>query len=298
MIFKLGAVRASVGYMTEIKDCDKFIEFLISNFLNKVPCTISSQSSLLLSSSLKLSSQLTINDNSNQEQLITATISSLYIYPIKSCAGIKVSKWPLASYGLYLDRKYAIQNSITGKTITIKSHSKLTLCIPYVDLNSDWMTIMAPNMPTILTMNYQSNEVILIPIENYINDENPFISHSNIHERVVNDILLKKSYYITNDNNNTNNLDISTISTNSIQICIHDINTTKISDLADSWFSDYLGIKCHLIIQTNNENENKNKNSDNLNESNNYKLKSFSNIGQFLMISLPSVKNLEDKVSI
>lgn len=69
----LGAVRVSVGYMTEKTECDQLIKFLIDNFLNKLPRTISSQS---------------LSSYNNSQQSLTATISSLYIYPIKSCAGI------------------------------------------------------------------------------------------------------------------------------------------------------------------------------------------------------------------
>ena len=72
--------------MTEYKDCDQFIQFLITNFLDKLPCTLSSQSQFQ-----SLKSELTlINENSNnhEQQSLTATIISLYIYPIKSCAGI------------------------------------------------------------------------------------------------------------------------------------------------------------------------------------------------------------------
>lgn len=187
----------------------------------------------------------------------------------------------------------------------MKSHSKLTLCVPYVNLQSNWMTIVAPDMTTILTIDYQTHEVILIPIKQYINEDNPMIiNNSTLHEKIVSDLLTEKQNSTTTlkkfDNIHNIEIDID-----SVQICVNNLNTTRVSKLADEWFSQYLGVQCSLMIMQNNtENNNSNNNYEtssnelsNNNNNNNNNMKSFSNSGQFLMISLPSVKNLEDKVS-
>lgn len=76
LIFRIGAVRISVGYMTTLDDCNCFLQFLIDNFLNKSPET------------------LIENEYESQS---TASITTLYIYPIKSCAGIQISFYPYVS---------------------------------------------------------------------------------------------------------------------------------------------------------------------------------------------------------
>ena len=54
-------------------------------------------------------------------------ITSLRVYPVKSCRGIQVSSWKLLKSGLELDRNWMFVESDTKKFITIRQHSKMTL---------------------------------------------------------------------------------------------------------------------------------------------------------------------------
>ncbi|KAJ3120259.1 hypothetical protein HK098_004757 [Nowakowskiella sp. JEL0407] len=53
-------------------------------------------------------------------------ISEMYIYPVKSCRGIKVSRWPIGINGLELDRLWMVVDT-NGKFITQREYPKLVL---------------------------------------------------------------------------------------------------------------------------------------------------------------------------
>ena len=70
-------------------------------------------------------------------------ISSLHIYPIKSCAGQELQKASLDSRGIYLDRSWVIINKM-GKIITQREVPALSTVQPI--LNDSDLSISAPNM--------------------------------------------------------------------------------------------------------------------------------------------------------
>ncbi|KAJ3066312.1 Mitochondrial amidoxime reducing component 2 [Quaeritorhiza haematococci] len=53
-------------------------------------------------------------------------VSALYIYPIKSCRGIKVPTWPVNKFGLELDRYWVVATS-EGKFITQRQYPRMVL---------------------------------------------------------------------------------------------------------------------------------------------------------------------------
>jgi hypothetical protein len=78
-----GAVRISVGYMTSSDDCERFLRFLVLNFLNKASKTLHIvQPPPTEPSPPTLSSPLSSS--------LTATLTAMFIYPIKSCAGTSI----------------------------------------------------------------------------------------------------------------------------------------------------------------------------------------------------------------
>lgn len=85
-----GAVRVSFGYMSTFEDTWKFMNFIVSSFV--VLPTTSRHLSRIRSSSIQ----------SAPEDCRTPTkhhLTSIVVYPIKSCAGFKVDSWPLSSTG-------------------------------------------------------------------------------------------------------------------------------------------------------------------------------------------------------
>lgn len=83
-----------------------------------------------------------------------ARVSSIFIYPIKSCRGISVSQAPIAPTGFRWDRKWMIVNS-KGRAYTQRVEPKLALVeieLPTEAFSDDWnnstynMVIKAPGM--------------------------------------------------------------------------------------------------------------------------------------------------------
>ncbi|CDW99805.1 hypothetical protein [Sporisorium scitamineum] len=63
-------------------------------------------------------------------------IAEIFIYPIKSCAGVSVSKAELTGQGFDLDRRWmAVRTATTGKLekISLREEPKLTLIQPVID---------------------------------------------------------------------------------------------------------------------------------------------------------------------
>lgn len=83
-----GAVRASLGHTSQPKDVDVLVEFLSKEFLN-ISTPINP---LMLHQPLD-------GPAVNSVDADGLYIEALYLYPIKSCAGMKVTSWPLRGRG-------------------------------------------------------------------------------------------------------------------------------------------------------------------------------------------------------
>ena len=77
-----------------------------------------------------------------KEQFTNAKIHSIYLYPIKSCAPMKVSRWPLDSSSLLYDRSFVIMQG--RKPLTQKMLPMLCMIRPIIDLELRVMTISYP----------------------------------------------------------------------------------------------------------------------------------------------------------
>ncbi|MFZ1890836.1 MAG: MOSC domain-containing protein, partial [Formosimonas sp.] len=75
---------------------------------------------------------------------VTARITELYIYPIKSCAGIRVNEALLTPTGLQYDRHFMLIDE-NGVMQSQRDHARMALIVPSID--GDRIHIDAPNMP-------------------------------------------------------------------------------------------------------------------------------------------------------
>ncbi|WP_369601684.1 MOSC N-terminal beta barrel domain-containing protein [Hahella sp. SMD15-11] len=73
-------------------------------------------------------------------------IHSLYLYPVKSCAGIRVSHVWAGPQGLAGDRRWMVTDS-TGAMLTARKHPELLRVQPLPDESGLWLT--APGMPSL-----------------------------------------------------------------------------------------------------------------------------------------------------
>ena len=73
-------------------------------------------------------------------------LSTIYLYPIKSCGSLKVTQgsWPLSKTSLKYDRQFVIMQGKT--TLTQKNEPQLTQIQPKIDLKTETMTLSVPWM--------------------------------------------------------------------------------------------------------------------------------------------------------
>jgi uncharacterized protein len=82
--------------------------------------------------------------------MVTPTLSSIHLYPIKSAAGLAPAEWEVDSFGLYLDRRWMVVDS-TGALISQRTHPRLALVRPMI--RHGGLEVRAPGMsPLSLTL--------------------------------------------------------------------------------------------------------------------------------------------------
>ncbi len=74
---------------------------------------------------------------------ITARISRLFIYPVKSCAGIELTESPLCEFGLDLDRAWMVVDA-NGDFVTQREQPRMALIAPKLKMNE--LILRAPGM--------------------------------------------------------------------------------------------------------------------------------------------------------
>jgi uncharacterized protein YcbX len=72
------------------------------------------------------------------------TLSSLHVYPIKSCGGLSPAEWDVDSFGLRHDRRWMVA-TLTGAFLTQREEPRLALIRPA--LTPDALVLRAPGMP-------------------------------------------------------------------------------------------------------------------------------------------------------
>mmetsp|Transcript_9929 Transcript_9929/g.30555 ORF Transcript_9929/g.30555 Transcript_9929/m.30555 type:complete len:404 (+) Transcript_9929:102-1313(+) len=85
------------------------------------------------SSSYSSSSSSAVASASTSASSSPPHVSALYVYPVKSCAGVRVSRWPVDRYGFRFDRNYMIVREDTGTFVTQRQHPVLALIHPELD---------------------------------------------------------------------------------------------------------------------------------------------------------------------
>ncbi|KAF8408569.1 hypothetical protein HHK36_004632 [Tetracentron sinense] len=99
----------------------------------------------------------------------TATISSIFIYPLKSCRGISVSQAPITATGFQWDRQWLVVNS-KGRGYTQRVEPKLALVeveLPNEAFTEDWeptnssyLVLRAPGMDALKVSLSKTCEII------------------------------------------------------------------------------------------------------------------------------------------
>jgi uncharacterized protein len=75
---------------------------------------------------------------------VSASLSQINVYPVKSAGGFSVGGWPLDEFGLQFDRRWAIIDS-SGVTLTQRDYALMALARTAV--GEEGLRIEAPGMP-------------------------------------------------------------------------------------------------------------------------------------------------------
>lgn len=142
-----GAVRVSLGYSTQESDVEAFVAFLAMYF-----CAVPEPSE---SGTFGASGRSVERDGAAEEDTPqSALVESLHLYPVKSCAAMKVASWPIGPCGLAYDRHWAIVDD-SGVTLTQKRCPMLSRIRPIVTLPNPSsgvrgaLELLAPGMPAL-----------------------------------------------------------------------------------------------------------------------------------------------------
>jgi uncharacterized protein len=91
-----------------------------------------------------------------------AVVSALYVYPIKSCRGVRVTQWPIVERGFEADRRWMIVTA-SGRFLSQREVPRLTLVTTAFD--GDALHVQAPELPTlILPRHYEADATRVVQI--------------------------------------------------------------------------------------------------------------------------------------
>jgi hypothetical protein len=152
-------VRASVGYLSTDADVDTLIEFIRNEYVIKGFKDAKLAQRCLLDSSHSFDIERVLPEPSTSETLGSEdyTLNRIYIYPIKSCAGIRVAQWPLSDNGLFLDREWAVVDALSRRVLTQKSHPRMALIETRLDLDSGELVVSTPSKSSELRLAISSH---------------------------------------------------------------------------------------------------------------------------------------------
>lgn len=90
-----------------------------------------------------------------------ATLRHIFVYPVKSCGAMAVSRWEASARGLAYDRQWMVVTA-AGVALTQKTESRLCLVVPHVDVDR-----------RILQLHFPGMECLDIPIEDTCGGSTP-----------------------------------------------------------------------------------------------------------------------------
>lgn len=129
-----GAVRVSFGKDSLWEDVDVFVTFLEKMFVLQEGCLNKSKTYL-----------------QGENDSISARLTQMYIYPIKSCGAQRIQTWPVdANTGKFLyDREFALVDS-DGRALRLQSYPKMNLIKPEISIGDMLLYIRVPEKITLV----------------------------------------------------------------------------------------------------------------------------------------------------
>eukprot|EP00743_Colponemidia_sp_Colp-15_P010568 GILK01011657.1.p1 GENE.GILK01011657.1~~GILK01011657.1.p1 ORF type:complete len:796 (-),score=72.62 GILK01011657.1:42-2429(-) len=140
-----GAIRISFGTVNVATDVEVWLKFIKRYFVTAAPAA-----------------EIRLPSVPNDKPVIT----SLYLYPIKSCAAMSVQAWPVGPHGLLYDREWSVVDD-TGAALQQKREPKLCLIRPELDIDKGVLYIDAPSMSRLtvsLTEELDDNNITAVRV--------------------------------------------------------------------------------------------------------------------------------------
>uniref|UniRef100_A0A7N0V6Q5 MOSC domain-containing protein n=1 Tax=Kalanchoe fedtschenkoi TaxID=63787 RepID=A0A7N0V6Q5_KALFE len=152
-----GAIRVSFGYMSTYEDAKEFIDFIVKSFLSSSSYN-SGNGSLSRKNYASSPSDGYCFSYSGIEGHPTSgpLLKSIYVYPIKSCAGFNVEKWPLCDSGLLYDREWILRG-VSGDILTQKKVPEMRLIRNTIDLIMKILVAESPRCKVKLWLDLESD---------------------------------------------------------------------------------------------------------------------------------------------
>lgn len=151
-----GAVRLSFCHMSTFEDADAAIECIRGVFCEgagtaadaKAASFPASRRATAPSPRAPAPSALVESDEGadceetgcNGAAAMGLTISSLFVYPVKSLCGMKVRAWSVDARGLRFDREWALVHDATGRVLSLRDHPRLAAISAAVEVPADETT--------------------------------------------------------------------------------------------------------------------------------------------------------------
>ncbi|CAK8675776.1 unnamed protein product [Clavelina lepadiformis] len=128
--YPVGALRVSLGYMTTKDDIDQFLHFLHECFMEVDTTIVDDADQEIFYDALT-------NVHPRQPQVF---LKDIFLYPVKSCRAMRVSKWDICETGLKYDRSWMVVND-HGVSLTLKREHRLALIQPHIDLEKSTLSL-------------------------------------------------------------------------------------------------------------------------------------------------------------
>lgn len=119
-----GALRVSLGAMSNMRDLDRFLDFIDEYYVDKTPATDFTRG--------------IITPPLNTQATTPFFIETLCVYPIKSCGGFRIPdgrQWRVKREGLNWDREWCLVHQGTGVALNQKRYPRMALIRPLIDVD-------------------------------------------------------------------------------------------------------------------------------------------------------------------
>ncbi|KAK3943609.1 molybdenum cofactor sulfurase [Diplogelasinospora grovesii] len=150
-----GVIRASLGAMSTISDVDSFVAFIVEFYHEEsLPAVVRPEPVLWAEEPSRLH------------------IDSLFVYPIKSCAGFRVPSgvdWEVRQEGLAWDREWCLVHRGSGQALSQKRYPQMALIRPTLhfdrgELRVTFAGLIPEHLPRQITVPLSNNPAMFQPV--------------------------------------------------------------------------------------------------------------------------------------